>query len=63
MLSVKNEALRKFSPFHSSVTFIEKDYELISHFNFLSSIYIFFFKADNHFDVKSKLRGLLSYLV
>lgn len=42
MLSVKNEALRKFSPFHSSVTFIEKDYELISHFNFLSSIYIFF---------------------
>lgn len=43
MLSVKNEALRKFSPFHGSVTFIEKDYELILRFNFLSSIYIYFF--------------------
>lgn len=62
MLSVTNEALRKFSPFHSCVTFIEKGYELISCFNFLSSI-LFFCKADNHFDVKSKLGGLLSYLV
>lgn len=42
MLSVKNEALRKFSPFHGSITFIEKDYELMSCFNFLSSIYFFF---------------------
>lgn len=40
MLSVKNEALRKFSPFHRSLAFIEKGYELISHFNF---IYLFFF--------------------
>lgn len=42
MLSVKNEALRKFSPFHRSVAFVEKGYELISHFNFLSSIFFFF---------------------
>lgn len=42
MLSVKNEALRKFSPFHRSLAFIEKGYELISHFNFIS--YLFFFR-------------------
>lgn len=62
MLSVKNEALRKFIPFHRSMAFIEKGYKLIFHFNFLFSIF-FFFQADNHFDVKSKLGGLFSYLV
>jgi len=43
MLSVKNEALRRFSPFHRSIACIEKGYELISYFNFRSSIYLFFF--------------------
>lgn len=41
MPSVKNEALRKFSPFHRSMAFIEKGYKLISHFNFLSSSILF----------------------
>lgn len=44
MLSVKNEALRKFIPFHRSMAFIEKGYKLIFHFNFLFSILFFFFR-------------------
>lgn len=41
MSSVKNGALRKFSPFHRSMAFIEKGYELISNFNFLPSSIFF----------------------
>lgn len=44
MIFVKNEALRKFSPFHRSVAFIEKGYELISHFDFLPSSIFWFFR-------------------